>query len=88
MNNKVLIYGGIGLGVIALGIVGYIVFLKVKETKSTTEANASNNSSNNSSNQSSNNQQGVTTGEFKVPLALQGMTQAEINALLSGGRQV
>jgi hypothetical protein len=85
MNKKVLIYGGIGLGVIALGIVGYIVFLKVKQTRSTTEASASNNSSNN---QPSSNQQGVTIGQSMLPPSLQGMTQAEINALLSGGRQV
>ena len=67
MNKKVLLYGGIGLGVIALGIVGYMISLKMRETKSTTEANANNNSSN--MQPSGNTQQGVTTGEFKVPLA-------------------
>jgi len=86
MNKKVLIYGGIGLGVIALGIVGYMISLKMRETRSTTEANANNNSSN--MQPSGNTQQGVTTGQMMLPPALQGMTQAQINALISGGRQV
>jgi hypothetical protein len=85
MNNKVLIYGGIGLGVIALGIVGYMISLKMRETRSTTEANANNNSSN--MQPSGNTQQGVTIGQSMLPPALQGMTQAEINSLISGGRQ-
>jgi hypothetical protein len=59
MNKKVLLYGGIGLGVIALGIVGYMISLKMRETRSTTESNANNNSSNM---QPSSNQQGVTIG--------------------------
>jgi hypothetical protein len=37
---------------------------------------------------SGNTQQGVTTGQMMLPPALQGMTQAQINALISGGRQV
>jgi hypothetical protein len=81
MNKKVFLYGGIGLGVIALGLVVYLISSKSKQTRSTTEANAQ-------SNQPSNTQQGVTTGQMMLPPALQGMTQAEINALLSGGRQV
>lgn len=85
MNKKVLLYGGIGLGVIALGIVGYMISLKMRETKSTTEANANNNSSNMQS--SGTTQQGVTIGQSMLPPALQGMTQAEINSLISGGRQ-
>jgi hypothetical protein len=86
MNKKVLLYGGIGLGVIALGIVGYLISLKMRETRSTTEANANNNSSN--MQPSGNTQQGVTIGQSMLPPALQGMTQAQINALISGGRQV
>ena len=86
MNKKVLLYGGIGLGVIALGIVGYMISLKMRETRSTTEANANNNSSN--MQPSGNTQQGVTIGQSMLPPALQGMTQAQINALISGGRQV
>jgi hypothetical protein len=85
MNKKVLLYGGIGLGVIALGIVGYLISLKMRETRSTTEANANNNSSN--MQPSGNTQQGVTIGQSMLPPALQGMTQAEINSLISGGRQ-
>ena len=38
--------------------------------------------------QPSSNQQGVTIGQSMLPSSLQGMTQAEINALISGGRQV
>jgi len=85
MNKKVLLYGGIGLGVIALGIVGYMISLKMRETRSTTEANANNNSSN--MQPIGNTQQGVTIGQSMLPPALQGMTQAEINSLISGGRQ-
>ena len=86
MNKKVLLYGGIGLGVIALGIVGYLISLKMREKRSTTEANANNNPSN--MQPSGNTQQGVTIGQSMLPPALQGMTQAQINALISGGRQV
>ena len=85
MNKKVLLYGGIGLGVIALGIVGYMISLKMRETRSTTESNANNNSSNM---QPSSNQQGVTIGQSMLPPSLQGMTQAEINALITQGRQL
>lgn len=85
MNKKVFLYGGIGLGVIALGLIGYLISLKAKETRSTTEANANNNSSN--MQPSGTTQQGVTIGQSMLPPALQGMTQAEINALISQGRQ-
>ena len=86
MNKKVFLYGGIGLGVIALGLIGYLISLKAKETRSTTEANANNNSSN--MQPSGNTQQGVTIGQSMLPPALQGMTQAQVNALLSQGRQL
>lgn len=85
MNKKVFVYGGIGLGVIALGLVVYLISLKGKETKATTEANANNNSSN--MQPSVTNQQGVTTGQSMLPPALQGLTQAQINALILQGRQ-
>ncbi len=80
MNKKVLMYSAIGLGVIGLGAIIYLMVQKSKETKSTTEANASNTISNQT------NQQGVTTGQMMLPPALQGLTQAQINALLSGGK--
>ena len=57
----------------------------MRETRSTNEANANNNSSN--MQPSGNTQQGVTIGQSMLPPALQGMTQAQINALILGGRQ-